>query len=122
MGTYTTSDGLVHPAFNVERSQTEYDRKAIGVVSTKAYDVMGADILEWTDSAVEIALAGRVPVTIADTSEPIEPGDMIATSSDEPGAGMKAVDDGYVIGKALESWNPGDGIKQYLSSWITQSM
>jgi hypothetical protein len=55
-----------------------------------------------------VALNGRVPVKVSSISENILAGDYITTSG-ESGKAMKAVKAGYVIGKALESWNKGSG-------------
>jgi len=102
---YVTSDGVNHQTYYVEKSRAAYDRKTIGVVSTKSWQVMGEDILEWAEAAVPVALTGRVPVKIASTSEPISAGDLLAPS-DEPGKAMKATTPGgTTIGKALESWS-----------------
>jgi len=92
-------------AFLVEKSNEAYDKKAIGVVSTKAHTIMGEDVLEWADSAVAVGLAGRVTVKINSASAAIEPGDLLSASN-EPGRAIKAVDEGYTIGSALEAWDP----------------
>lgn len=108
LGTYTTSDGVTHEGFSVKKADTAYDPKLIGVVSTKAFQTMGEDVLDWTDSAVQVGLVGRVPVKISPKSETIEVGDFI-TSSDQPGLAQKATVEGYTIGKALEKWTPDSG-------------
>ncbi len=113
LGSYTTSDGQTHQAFTVERTKKTYDAKMIGVVSTKAWRVMGEDVLEWAEKASAIALVGRVPVKIAPDSEPIKAGDLL-TSSETPGAAQKATKDGYIIGKALEDWQPENGQEKIL--------
>ena len=108
LGTYTTADGTTHQAFSVVKADKAYDQKLIGVVSTKAWQVMGKDVLEWADNAVPVALTGRVPVKIATSSAEIKSGDFL-TSSTEPGMAMKATGDGYTLGKALEDWTPDSG-------------
>jgi hypothetical protein len=85
-------------------SNQPYDSALLGVVSTSPYMVAGAD----DGHSIIIALSGRVPVKISDSSAPIQPGDYI-TSSGEAGKAMKATGAGNVIGKALAAWNPGDG-------------
>lgn len=49
---------------------------------------------------VIVGLAGRVPVKVTTKNGEIKPGDYITTSH-IPGVGMKAVEAGRVIGKAL---------------------
>ena len=56
-----------------------------------------------------IALSGRVPVKISPTSEEIKQGDLIGPSS-ELGKARK-VSEGFIVGRALETWNPGRGQK-----------
>jgi len=53
-----------------------------------------------------VALSGRVPVKVSANSEIINPGDFVATSA-EQGKATKATQKGYVIGKAIEGWLPG---------------
>jgi hypothetical protein len=55
-----------------------------------------------------VALSGRVPVNMAPDSEPVSAGDYLTTSGTYPGKATKATGTGYVIGKALASWNPGE--------------
>ena len=105
LGSYTTSDGVSHQAFGVEKATTSTSHKMAGVVSTKAWQVIGEDVLDWAESAVPVALTGRVPVKIAPSSPAILAGDMITISDDTPGAGKKSNGNGYIIGKALEDWN-----------------
>lgn len=91
------------------KSVSEYQANIIGIASdnhgdfsSAGYNVMDAD------NPMPVALNGRVPVKIANTSAPIVAGDYITTSS-EAGKGMKATLSGVVIGKALESWIPDNG-------------
>jgi hypothetical protein len=100
--------GATVSAFTVVKADKEYDQKLVGVVSTKAFQTMGKEVLEWSDNAVAVALNGRVPVKIATSSAEIKAGDML-TSSTEPGRAMKATSDGYTFGKALEDWSPTSG-------------
>lgn len=69
--------------------------------------------------SVPIALAGRVPVNIDPASEDIKPGDLIAAST-KVGYGTKFGGNGYVIAKALESWQKG-GDKSNIEVFVTNS-
>jgi hypothetical protein len=88
----------------VKKSVSAYDQKLMGIVSTTPHTVMGAE----TPTSVQIALSGRVPVKISSENGGIMAGDYV-TSSSTPGVAMKATHAGYVVGKALEDWNPGSG-------------
>jgi hypothetical protein len=72
---------------------------------------------------VPLAVLGVVPVKITAENGPIQPGDLLTTSS-TPGHAMRAspvnlsgIDlyrPGTIIGKALESWADGAGMIQVL--------
>lgn len=96
----TTGDAPV----SVKKSQTAYDKKLIGIVTTNPYTVMSAE----TPNSIKLALSGRVPVKVSSEGGAIEAGDYV-TSSSTPGVAMKAVKAGFVIGKALEPWTPESG-------------
>jgi hypothetical protein len=97
----------------VEKSSTRYDTRAIGVYSTRP-GVLGAD--KNGDTRVDaddvpVAITGIVPTKVIAENGPIEPGDLLATSS-TPGHAMKAkpvsvagieiYPTGTILGKALE--------------------
>ena len=107
-------------AFLVEKASKPYDSKMIGVVSTKAFEIMGEDVLEWAEKAVAVGLVGRLPVKISPSSSPIKPGDFL-TSSETPGYAIKAEEEGYTIGKALGSWTPESG-KETILVYLNQSV
>ncbi len=96
----------------VQKSRGAYDKKALGIVSTNPATVVdGNGVQLMTGAHYEInplrpaiALAGRVPVKILAT-QVIHTGDFI-TSSNLPGIGMKAVKAGWVVGQALEDFDP----------------
>jgi len=81
---------------SVIKSQKPYQTSVLGVVSTDPHMVMGMDLVinEETGesipgvSATRLALTGRVPVKITEENGPIEPGDLLTTSS-TPGYAMK---------------------------------
>jgi hypothetical protein len=81
---------------SVIRSQEPYQTSVLGVVSTDPHMVMGMDLVvnEETGesipgvSATRLALTGRVPVKVTDENGPIQPGDLLTSSSTE-GHAMK---------------------------------
>ena len=81
---------------SVIKSAAPYQSSVLGVVSTKPHMVMGMDLVmdEETGepiegvSATQLALTGRVPVKVTEENGPIEPGDLLTTSS-TPGHAMK---------------------------------
>jgi hypothetical protein len=82
----------------VKKTQYQYQRDVIGVVSTDPGFVTGA----YTEHSYPIALIGRVPVKVSTENGMIHTGDFI-TSASLHGYAMKASLSGRVIGKALES-------------------
>jgi len=103
-----TRDGIL-------RSDKPADRSVLGVISTEPGVLLNAehDDVERTDDkkAYPLALCGRVPCKVTDENGPINPGDLLVSSS-TPGHAMKAkavmvggveiYTPGTVIGKALE--------------------
>ena len=93
-----------------------------GVVSTQPGVVLGTDSstlnrgLRTLDSAL-LALIGIVPVKVSDEGGPIEPGDLLTTSS-TPGYATKwrpgMGEDCTFVGKALEPLESGAGIIEVL--------
>ena len=97
-----------HP-LNVRRSQHAYEHTVLGVISTKPGFTLGGDDLTGNVGIpVFLALAGRVPVMVSAENGPIQPGDLLTTSSTQ-GVAMRATKAGPVIGKALSAYN-GTGI------------
>ncbi len=85
---------------NVKKTTGQYQKDALGVVSTKPGFVAGA----YTEDSHPIALVGRVPVKVTNENGPVHAGDYL-TSSSIPGYAMKATVGGRVLGKALEDFN-----------------
>jgi hypothetical protein len=106
----------------VAKSQTAYDQKILGIVSTSPGQTLGQ---KQSDTDIQLALTGRVPVKMASTSAAINPGDNL-TSANELGKAMKATKAGVTIGKALESWKPNSGkdtIMIFVNlSWVDPSI
>lgn len=97
----------------VKRSSTEADARMIGIVSSAPAAIADGSKLTFMNTNYvldprkpAVALTGRVPVKIASDSQPIKAGDAL-TSSAQVGKATKATHAGAIIGKALESWNPG---------------
>jgi hypothetical protein len=81
-----------------------YQNNIIGVVSTSPSMTIGEK-----EGSVPIALIGRVPVKVTAENGIIKKGDLL-TSSNTPGAAMKATKAGTVIGVALEDMSNKDSI------------
>lgn len=102
-----------------QKSRTPYDPKVIGVVSAAPAILFQGSDLEIAPvpggftkgTNPPLALAGRVLCKVTTENGPIEPGDLL-TSSSTPGHAMKALDPekshGAIIGKALESFQGTD--------------
>lgn len=59
-------------------------------------------------SELRVVESGKAEMRIAADSEAIDPGDAIAIASEQTGAGTKATTAGFIAGRALEAWEPGD--------------
>jgi len=88
----------------VIKSWEAYQPSAIGIVSTKAFLIN-----DKSKGNVALALAGRVPLKVTSRNGPIKIGTPITTSI-IPGVGMKATKAGKIIGRALELFDPENGI------------
>lgn len=80
----------------------EYDANVIGVVSRNAAVVFET---ERSTRGVPVVSYGNAVVNVSGANGAIQRGDLIAASS-VSGVGMKATQAGYVIGSALENFNP----------------
>ena len=95
----------------VKKSSGTNNHKIQGIVSTNPLTfILSKGAFSENENPVPIALSGRVPVKVASSSDVINVGDYLTTSS-EPGRAMKAMQSGRIIGQALESWTPGKGKK-----------
>jgi hypothetical protein len=98
-----------------------YSPMVVGVISTSPAMVLGNDFDpeadDWDDDRPMLALTGRVPVKVTTENGPIQPGDLLVSSS-TPGHAMRCegieLCYGRVIGKALESLDEGIGVIQML--------
>lgn len=108
---------------SVKLSDTPYDPKVIGIVTTNPGIVMDENLVDLNWNAASrnspdrpaVALAGRVPLKVSTQNGNIQVGDPITTSS-IPGVGVKAVKAGNIVGKALESFSCEDELLDPLSS------
>ena len=84
----------------VKISENPYDSTLVGVVSTAP----GWTIGNQADNSVMLALSGRVQVKVSLINGAIKIGDPITTSS-IPGTGMKAIQSGAIVGKAMANFD-----------------
>jgi len=95
----------------VTKATSANSKSVIGIISDPNnagdFNSIGYEVLE-ADNPMPLALSGRVLVKIASTSAEIFTGDYI-TVSEELGKGKKATTSGYMVGKALEGWDPESG-------------
>jgi hypothetical protein len=105
----------------VAKCSQPYDELVVGVYSTRP-GFLGADKEGATEVAadeVPVAVLGIVPVKVTDENGPIQPGDLLTTSS-TPGRAMRCVGldlcFGRTLGKALEGLPVGQstGVIQVL--------
>jgi hypothetical protein len=103
-----------HPG-QLTLSEQPYDTRVIGVVSGANGIHPGIQMQQqgMLDGGKNVALTGRVYVQADTSNGPIEPGDMLTTSS-TPGRAMKVTDharaQGAVLGKAMGSLDQGQGM------------
>jgi hypothetical protein len=130
---YEPGDVLViGPDGDLTKSSKTYATNLAGVYSTRPGFVGDTEIAQVgietyekrTEKArVPVAILGIVPVKVTSENGPIQPGDML-TSSSAPGHAMKAqpitingmmiYPTGTILGKALQSWEKGAGVIQVL--------
>ena len=105
----------------VALSSEPYSTRVAGIYSTKPgflgrLSVVGSGG-ESEESYIPVALVGIVPCKVSAENGPIQPGDLLVTSS-IPGHAMKCSDPfgapGAIIGKAWEAWPSGTDVIQVL--------
>jgi hypothetical protein len=107
----------IGPDGNLIRSTEAYQTSVAGVYSTDPGFMFGHPLEGQTAGTIPLAMAGVVPVKVSAENGPIQPGDLLVSSS-TPGHAMKAdrnPPQGAVIGKALEAWDEGAGTIQMLA-------
>jgi hypothetical protein len=101
------------------KTNKEYQSNVIGIVSDNYGDFSSTgNNIKKESNPMPVALSGRVPVKISNSSEEINSGDYL-TTSEEGGKATKATKSGQVIGKALENWSPDSG-KETVMIYIEQ--
>jgi len=99
----------------LKMSDQPYDRHVAGVVSGANGINPGIQMQQQglLDGGKNVALTGRVYVLADASNGPIEPGDLLTTSS-APGRAMKVTDyakaQGAILGKAMSSLSEGKGM------------
>jgi hypothetical protein len=90
------------------KSQSAYDSRILGIVSTYPVGEHGKPLAQDTvpedEQPTAISLAGKVPLQVSLINGAIEPGDALSASG-IPGVAMKATQAGRIIGYALESFD-----------------
>lgn len=81
-------------------STTPYDPQVLGVVSRDA----GIILNNSTNTGVPVISVGTVYILVSAKEGTIADGDLLTTST-IPGVGVKALDNGYVLGTALEDYS-----------------
>ena len=92
-------------------STEAYASAVVGVYSTNPGFVGGAGEDVGLTGEVPLAIVGIVPVKVTAENGPIQPGDLLATSS-TPGHAMKAGPNpavGTIVGKAMEGLDAAQG-------------
>ncbi|MFZ0287282.1 MAG: hypothetical protein WAL32_18785 [Terriglobales bacterium] len=99
-------------------SSQPYSTLVAGIYSTKPGVLATPHSMDETAAnEIPLAIVGIVPCKVSAENGPIEPGDLLVSSS-TPGHAMKGTDRsrmlGAVVGKALEPLNQGKGVIQVL--------
>jgi uncharacterized protein YegP (UPF0339 family) len=103
-----------HPG-KLKRSTSSYDKRVAGIISGANGINPGISLQQAgaLDAGQNVALSGRVYVLADAENGPIEPGDLLTTSS-LPGHAMKVSDyakaQGAVLGKAMSGLDQGQGL------------
>jgi photosystem II stability/assembly factor-like uncharacterized protein len=113
---------LVEPSFAFDREETLPLTLNLAELNESTGLLSGVSVaqvvpywafLDKTDERPVLALVGRVPVKVTTENGPIQPGDLLASSS-KPGYAMRCSEakkcEGAVIGKALEALDKGTGL------------
>ncbi len=87
---------------SIKKADTLSDQRLMGIISTRA----GVELGIPRDDRRLVGLSGRVPVKIAPDSQSIQAGDLLTSSETHPGMAQKATSPGFIVAKALESWDP----------------
>jgi hypothetical protein len=86
------------------RADSPYDKNIIGVVGNSPVLVFGKK----TNNSLPVIYFGEATIRVTNSNGKINKGDFI-TSSNNPGVGQKATENGFVIGKSLEDFDEKEG-------------
>lgn len=100
-----TGDIVASTEKGIFRSDIPYDENIIGVIAEEPIMGFGRPNLE----NLAIVSYGEVLTKVSTVNGEIKKGDLI-TSSNKPGVGKKAVQEGFVIGKAMEDFDREEGL------------
>jgi hypothetical protein len=100
-----TGDILTKSGDKLVRATKAYDSSLFGVVVEDPSVVLNKE----TAGTLPVISYGETLVRVNDKSGEIRQGDFITSSSDA-GSGQKAIDSGYILGKALEDLEGQEGI------------
>ncbi len=99
----------------VQKTTTAYSHAILGVASTHPALIIEENHVTVSKNSTitpsnrpPIDLAGRAPVYVSTINGPIKTGDAI-TSSNIAGYGMKATQAGFIVGKAMQNFDPSNG-------------
>ncbi len=93
----------------IAKATGAYQTSIIGVVSTQPNQLYADEIFDASENPRPVALVGRVPVKVTAENGDIHAGDWLTSSATIPGAAMKAIAPGMVIGQAISSFS-GAGV------------
>lgn len=116
IGVYSANPGLVGGAHSPEEQKT-LQESALALSGLDVSSASDEQIASLTidDGAVEVAIAGIVPVKVSAENGPIQRGDLL-TTSDTPGHAMKTttLTPGAILGKAMGTLDSGTGVIEVL--------
>jgi hypothetical protein len=104
MPAFISTDPKVNPKFAVAKASSA-STTIMGAVSTAPGLVLGSLDIPDSYKTYPIALNGRTPVKVTGQNGIIKKGDAITLSSMQ-GVGARAVKSGYIVGYALEGFDP----------------
>lgn len=99
-----SGDVLVKKEGKLKKAEKPYDKNIFGVVATNPIITLGERI----PGTVPVVTQGISIVKVIGEPEPIKEGDYL-TSAEKPGFAKKASYPGFVLGKALESFEGKEG-------------
>ena len=112
---FAVGDIVSQSELGATKTATGNDPKMLGVVSDNPGFSGGTE----GPNKILVGIVGQVPVRVSPSSTAIQPGDLI-TGSTDPGKAVKAQKPGYVIGKAMETWDPAHP-KDKINIFLTNS-